>query len=154
MAFEIERKFLVKNDSYQNLGMGIYYHQGYLNASAERVVRVRVIGKKAFLTVKGLVSNVTRLEYEYEIPGADAQEMLEKLCIQPTIEKYRYHIDFEGFVWEVDVFLGENEGLVVAEIELEHEEQHFKKPDWIGEEVTNDRRYYNACLVSHPFKKW
>ncbi|NTV84819.1 MAG: CYTH domain-containing protein [Bacteroidales bacterium] len=154
MPKEIERKFLVKSNLYKSLGKRDYLHQGFLSTEKERVVRIRIKGEKAWITIKGISSGATRAEFEYEIPKEDAQYMLENLCIRPTIEKYRYKINIEGFTWEVDEFLGENEGLVVAEIELEAEDQEFPAPEWIGEEVTGDPRYYNANLVSNPFKNW
>jgi len=154
MAQEIERKFLVKNNSYRQLGSHLHIHQGFLSTEKERVVRVRIHGKKAFLTIKGITKGITRAEYEYKIPVADAKNMLENLCMKPTIEKYRYNVNIEGFIWEIDEFLRENEGLIMAEIELKSDDQQFPKPEWIGEEVTGDARYYNANLVKNPFKSW
>ncbi len=154
MPNETERKFLVNDNSYKQLGQHYHIHQGFLNTDKERVVRVRIKGEKAWITIKGLSIGATRPEFEYEIPSVDAKFMLENLCVKPTIEKYRYVIPYEGFTWEVDEFLGENEGLVVAEIELEREEQVFLKPDWAGEEVTGDERYYNANLIKNPYKNW
>jgi adenylate cyclase len=154
MPKEIERKFLVRSDIYHSLTKGEYVHQGFLSTEKERVVRVRIKEDKAWITIKGKSAGATRAEFEYEIPKADAQFLLENLCIRPTIEKYRYRINIEGFTWEVDEFLGENEGLVIAEIELEAEDQEFPMPGWIGEEVTGDPRYYNANLVMNPFKNW
>jgi len=154
MGKEIERKFLIRNTEWQSQATGILYHQGYLNTHKERVVRIRIAGKKAFLTIKGITEGVSRLEYEYEIDIKDAEEMLEQLCEQPTLIKHRYTVEYHGFTWEIDVFHGENEGLMVAEIELESEEEHFEKPDWIGREVTYDTRYFNANLISNPFKNW
>ncbi|NQV15162.1 CYTH domain-containing protein [bacterium] len=154
MAREIERKFLVLNTSYQDLAAGSHYQQGYLNSHKQRVVRVRLSDNSGQLTVKGITSGATRLEFEYKIPVAEAKEMLETICEQPIIDKTRYKIQIEGFIWEIDEFHGENEGLIVAEIELDSEDQKFSKPDWIGEEVTHDSRYYNSNLISNPFKKW
>jgi adenylate cyclase len=154
MPQEIERKFLVKDNSYRQLGHYLYIHQGFLSTEKERVVRVRIHGKKAFLTIKGISRGISRAEYEYKIPMADAKYMLEELCIQPTIEKYRYNVNIDGFIWEIDEFTGENEGLIIAEIELKSAGQEFPKPEWIGEEVTGDARYYNANLVEKPFKSW
>lgn len=154
MPLEIERKFLVKNQSFKQLGTAVHIHQGFLNTDKERVVRVRIQGKLAFLTVKGSSKGIARAEYEYRIPVEDAKYMLENLCIKPTIEKYRYRINVEGFTWEVDEFMGENKGLVIAEIELEKTGQQFPKPEWIGEEVTSDTRYYNANLVKNPYRNW
>jgi adenylate cyclase len=154
MAKEIERKFLVKDDSYKKLGQGEYLHQGFLSTDKERVVRVRIKGESAWLTIKGINIGATRAEYEYEIPMEDAEYMLEHLCLKPTIEKHRYLVPYAGFTWEVDEFHGENEGLVVAEIELPSEATPFDLPAWVGEEVTDDPRYYNANLVERPFRRW
>jgi len=117
-------------------------------------VRVRAVDGRGLLTVKGLSVGATRSEYEYEIPGADAEEMLDSLCEKPLVEKNRYTIPLGGVVWEVDEFLGVNAGLIVAEVELQSEDQAFAKPDWIGAEVTGDRRYFNANLVARPFSTW
>lgn len=154
MGKEIERKFLITGDDYKALAKGIYYHQGYLSSQKERIVRIRTIENKGFLTIKGIAVGATRLEYEYEIPLADSNELLKSLCEKPTIEKHRYKLDYEGFTWEVDEFHGENEGLVVAEIELVTEDQAFRKPHWVGEEVSGDPRYYNSNLIKHPFRNW
>jgi adenylate cyclase len=154
MPKEIERKFLVKNASFKSLGKSDYIHQGFVSTVKERVVRVRIRGKKAWITIKGISEGASRAEFEYEIPFADAEYMLENLCEKPTIEKHRYIVPFAGFTWEVDEFHGENEGLVVAEIELPAEETVFERPPWVGEEVTSDPRYYNANLVKNPFKYW
>lgn len=153
MALEIERKFLVKKGALPR-AKGMKYRQGYLNSSNERTVRVRTIGDKGYLTVKGVSRGAVRLEYEYEIPVAEAAVMLDDLCEKPLIEKKRYRIDYSGLTWEVDEFFGENNGLVVAELELESEDQEFSKPDWIGEEVTGDPKYFNANLVHYPYEKW
>jgi len=154
MGKEIERKFLVVGDEWRKLAEGTHYKQGYLNSTKERVVRVRTIDDSAFMTVKGLTRVATRLEFEYEIPVSDANTMLDELCEQPVIEKHRYKVPMGGFVWEIDEFHGENEGLIVAEIELESEDQVFDKPDWIGEEVSSDPRYFNSNLIAHPYTKW
>ena len=154
MAEEIERKFLVRDNAYRKSGIPHYIHQGFLSTEKDRVVRIRILDNDAFITIKGLTKGISRAEFEYRIPVADAKSMLDHLCLKPTIEKYRYKIDVDGYTWEVDEFLGENEGLVIAEIELEHEGQEFTKPAWIGEEVSHDPRYYNANLVKNPFKHW
>ena len=151
---EIERKFLIRGDSWRAFARGTKYRQGYLNSIRERVVRVRIIDDKGYLTIKGIAIGATRVEYEYKIPEKDATEMLDTLCEKPIIEKNRYKINFAGFVWEVDEFLGENKGLVVAEIELENEEQSFEKPEWIGDEVTGDPKYFNSNLTANPYKNW
>jgi adenylate cyclase len=154
MPQEIERKFLVKDSSYRQMGDSLHIHQGFLSTDKERVVRIRIHGKKAMITIKGSSEGLTRPEFEYMIPVEDSQFLLENLCIKPTIEKYRYNVNFEGFTWEIDEFLGENEGLVIAEIELKSDDQDFPKPAWIGEEVSGDARYYNASLVTNPYKRW
>ncbi len=154
MAKEIERKFLVAGEDWRALARGTCYHQGYLSTVKERTVRVRTIDDKGFLTVKGVSVGATRSEYEYEIPAADADEMLKDLCEKPIIEKNRYKIPLGGVTWEVDEFLGVNDGLIVAEVELQSEDQSFPKPDWIGEEVTGDPRYFNANLIARPFSTW
>ena len=154
MGIEIEKKFLVKGDGFKELGLAVHYQQGYLSTDKGRVVRVRAIDDKAFMTIKGISKGATRAEYEYEIPLEDAREMLQNLCLQPIIEKYRYKVPYEGFTWEVDEFLGENKGLILAEIELESENQDFDVPSWIGEEVTGDPKYFNSNLVQNPYKNW
>lgn len=153
MAKEIERKFLVVGEAWRKLAQGTLYRQGYLSTVKERTVRVRTIDDQGFLTVKGITVGATRLEFEYPIPVADAHKMLE-ICEQPLVEKYRYKIAHAGLIWEVDEFLGVNQGLIVAEVELTSESQVFEKPDWVGAEVTQDPRYFNANLIKHPFTKW
>ena len=152
MALEIERKFLVNSDEWRK-AEGVVFRQGYLSTHKERTVRVRVVDSHAKLTVKGINRGAVRAEFEYDIPLEDAKELL-SLCEQPLIEKIRRRIEYEGLVWEVDEFFGENEGLVVAEVELDREDQRLAKPEWVGEEVTDDPRYYNANLISSPFKRW
>lgn len=154
MSVEIERKFLVRDDRWKVLGQGVLLRQGYLSSHPDRIVRVRIEGDAALLTIKGRSVGATRGEWEYPIPLAAAEAFLDSLCERPIIEKYRSRIRFEAMVWEVDEFLGENAGLVVAEIELEREDQPFIKPDWIGEEVTQDARYFNANLLRHPYRDW
>jgi CYTH domain-containing protein len=154
MGIEIEKKFLLSGTDWQQLAEPTAYRQGYLSSVKERTVRVRTINDKGFLTVKGISVGATRLEYEYEIPLDDANALLDELCEKPIIEKNRYKINSGGFVWEVDEFFGENDGLVVAEIELESEEQSFDKPSWVGDEVTGDPRYFNSNLIQHPFSQW
>ena len=152
MAKEIERKFRVKEGSWRQ-AKGTKYRQGYLNSAKERIVRVRTIDDKGYLTIKGLTVGVSRMEFEYKIPRQDADALLE-ICEKPLIEKDRYKIEHGGFVWEVDEFFGENQGLIVAEIELESEDQYFSKPDWVGEEVTGDPRYFNSNLIKNPYTSW
>ena len=154
MGIEIERKFLVKNDSWRLLGEGARYRQGYLNMDKERTVRVRTIQGKGFLAVKGITQEGTRTEFEYQIPLADAETLLDEICEKPLIEKKRYKIPIGGVIWEVDEFFGENEGLVVAEVELDNNTQVFDKPAWIGAEVTGDPIYFNSNLIKHPYSKW
>lgn len=155
MAKEIERKFLVKNDIYKTLAAGTYYHQGYVPTVNGMTVRVRIAGDKAFITMKDHAVGYTRHEFEYPIPVEDAKQMLELMCSKPQIEKYRYKIPTTSHLcWEVDEFLGDNAGLVVAEIELPTEETPFDIPEWIGEEVTGDKRYYNSHLCNNPYKDW
>jgi adenylate cyclase len=153
MALEIERKFLVKGESWRN-GQGKMYRQGYLNSDENRNVRIRLVDDRGYLTVKGISNGATRVEYEYEIPGTEAEAMLDNLCETPLITKKRYQVEFEGFVWEVDEFFGDNEGLIIAELELVSEDQVFIKPEWIGEEVTEDPRYLNSNLIHRPYSKW
>ncbi len=154
MAKEIERKFLVIGDKWRELAKGTHYRQGYLNSIKERTVRIRTINDKAYLTVKGPTVGVTRMEFEYEIPYNDCVEMLDNLAEQPIIEKTRYKIKVDDLVWEIDEFFGVNEGLIVAEVELKSEEQKFEKPEWIGEEISGDPRYFNSNLVSNPYTTW
>ncbi|HPI38246.1 MAG TPA: CYTH domain-containing protein [Ignavibacteriaceae bacterium] len=154
MGKEIERKFLVKSEEWKSLAKGTYYRQGYLSTVKERVVRVRTIDDKGFLTIKGKVEGISRSEFEYEIPVDDANLMLDSLCEKPIIEKYRAKIEYKGAIWEVDEFHGENEGLVVAEVELKDENQVVEIPSWIGEEVSGDPRYFNSNLIKNPFTKW
>lgn len=154
MPVEIERKFLVKDDRWRTLGSGQRYRQGYLSSVPARTVRVRLAGDQAYLTIKGKTTGALRPEYEYLIPVADAEAMLDNLCEQPLIEKTRYRIEHQGLVWEVDEFEGENRGLLIAEVELDTEDQIIEIPDWVGEEVTGNPRYYNVNLIADPFSKW
>ena len=152
MATEIERKFLVVGDAWRTAD-GTRIWQGYLNRDKDRTVRVRVAGEHAFLTVKGATKGATRAEFEYEIALADAEQMM-SLCDGPVIQKVRHRVAHAGFTWEIDEFLGDNAGLVVAEIELPSEEQPFAKPTWVGREVTDDARYYNSNLAAQPYAAW
>ncbi|NHZ66171.1 CYTH domain-containing protein [Massilia genomosp. 1] len=154
MGVEIERKFLLVGDAWRSLGEPVLLRQGYLSTDPDRTVRVRIEGEGATLTIKGRSEGATRGEWEYPVPLSDAGELLDRLCQQPIIEKYRRRIAFAGNVWEVDEFLGANAGLMFAEIELGSEDQAFDKPDWIGEEVTHDRRYFNSSLIRLPFSQW
>jgi len=154
MGVEIERKFLLTGDGWRKLGTPELLRQGYLSTNPERTVRVRVEGQGATMTIKSKSVGATRGEWEYPLPLADANELLDRVCEQPIIEKYRSRVEHAGHVWEVDEFLGVNEGLRFAEIELESEDAAFEKPDWIGAEVTDDRRYFNSNLIKHPFSQW
>jgi len=154
MAIEIERKFLIKDDFWRNESdEGTPIKQGYLNSTTERTVRVRIYGNKGFITIKGKNENLTRKEFEYEIPLNDAVELL-KLCERPIIEKTRFLLYQDNNTWEIDVFDGENEGLIIAEIELTSESDTFKIPSWLGEEVSHDTRYYNSSLIINPYINW
>ncbi|MDA9963847.1 CYTH domain-containing protein [Schleiferiaceae bacterium] len=154
MAKEIERKFLVAHQAWRESVNTIHvYRQGYLSYDSERTVRVRATEVTGYLTIKGITEGLTRDEFEYEIPLADALALLQ-LCERPAIEKKRYIVPNGAHVWEVDVFEGVNEGLVVAEIELGSEDEAFEKPSWLGNEVSDDRKYSNSALSLHPFKDW
>ena len=155
MGIEIERKFLVVDDSWrEEASAGMRYRQGYLATDPRNSVRVRVCGDKAWLNIKSATVGIVRREYEYEIPSADAHSILEELCVKPLIEKTRFIVAHDGRAWEVDVFEGDNSGLVVAEIELESVRDEFTLPAWIGEDVSGDVRYYNQRLVEHPYSSW
>jgi adenylate cyclase len=155
MAIEIERKFLVRNDSWRaQADAGTRYRQGYFAAPQRASIRVRIEGEHANINIKSAELGVRRQEFEYAIPLHEAEQMLEQLCEQPQVEKTRYHVQHAGHTWEIDVFEGDNAGLVVAEIELEAEDADFARPDWLGEEVSDDPRYYNVSLVTHPYKDW
>ena len=154
MGVEIERKFLLKDDAWRSEGKGTRYLQGYLVRSGKRTVRIRTAGNKGYLTVKGADWNGIRSEYEYPIPVDDAERMLDELCEKPLIDKIRYRILYRGNIWEVDEFMGENQGLILAEVELESPDTPLECPPWIGREVTGEARYINANLVSRPFAEW
>jgi len=154
MGQEIERKFLVVGESWREQAAGIAYRQGFLSIDPERIVRVRVAGARGSVTIKGKSVGPRRAEFEYEIPLGDAQEILEALCRKPLIEKVRYTLVAGAHTWEIDVFEGDNAGLVVAEIELAHEDEAFDRPNWLGDEVTGDPRYFNSNLVTKPYCAW
>jgi CYTH domain-containing protein len=154
MGVEIERKFLLAGDGWRGQGTPTRMRQGYLVADPVRTVRVRIEGERAVITIKGKTTGASRGEWEYEVPVADAVELLDGLCEQPQVEKVRHRIEHAGHTWEVDEFLGLNAGLVVAEIELDAEDEAFEKPDWIGLEVTGETRYYNASLIRMPYSQW
>ena len=155
MAIEIERKYLVKDESWQaHADAGVFYSQGYISSDPRSSVRVRIAGQNAWLNIKSATTPIRRLEFEYPIPLHDAREMLEKLCADPPVEKVRYHVEYAGRVWEVDVFEGANAGLVIAEIELDDEQEPFESPPWLGDEVSHDPRYYNMNLARLPYSRW
>lgn len=154
MPKEIERKFLVVNESWRMQNEGVLYQQGYLYAEKSHSVRIRTANGRGFLAIKGETHGSFRDEFEYEIPFEDADKLLQNFCKKPLIEKKRYTIEYEGLIWEVDEFGGENNGLVVAEVELSNENQKVKMPDWVGKEVTGNPKYYNVNLVENPFAKW
>ena len=154
MGKEIERKFLVKGDLWKQGATGVAYRQGYLSTVKERTVRVRTVGARGYLTIKGLTVGVTRSEFEYEIPTVDANAMLDTLCERPLIEKNRYTIGHAGVTWEIDEFFGDNRGLVVAEVELNDEQQALTLPPWAGQEVSGDPRYFNSNLIKNPYTRW
>ena len=155
MGIEIERKFLVHAERWKALKKptGKYLRQGYLSTDPQRTIRVRIAGNKGFLNIKGITTGATRQEFEYEIPEADAAQLLQNMAVT-RLSKIRYLISHEGKQWEVDEFLDENAGLIVAEIELNSETEQFLLPDWAAEEVTDDARYYNSNLCLRPFTTW
>ena len=154
MAQEIERKYLVDTKLWRPLAAGLLYRQGYLSSVNERVVRVRIAADRGFLTIKGVTTGLCRLEFEYPIPREDAAVLLDKLCERPLIEKTRHREVFDGRTWEIDVFHGDNDGLVIAEIEVASPTEATARPPWAGAEVSNDPRYFNSNLVAHPYKSW
>ena len=153
MALEIERKFLVDPAKWTPTDKGTNLVQVYLSLEPNLIVRIRIAGEKAFLTIKGCSESISRPEFEYEIPVHDATEML-KMAISNPVEKIRHEVMHSGFLWEVDVFSGKNSGLIMAEIELKSENQEFPRPDWLLKEVSNDGRYYNSYLSGCPFSEW
>ena len=154
MKTEIERKFIVTNNLYKELGSYEHCLQGYIASDTEPLIRIRTIGNKSYLTMKSDVNGITRLEYEYEIPNKDAKDLLGLFCKKTTIEKNRYIIHYKSTLWEVDEFLGDNQGLVVAEVELESEQQPYDKPSWVGSEISTDKKYYNYNLAQCPYRTW
>lgn len=154
MGKEIERKYLVKAGAWTPQGPGTHFKQGYLNSQKERVVRVRIEGTTARLTIKGITTGATRAEFEYPLPLGDAEVLLDQLCERPLIDKHRHVEEYAGRRWEIDVFHGDNEGLVVAEVELASEGDHVELPPWAGEEVTHDPRYFNSNLSKNPYRTW
>ena len=154
MGVEIERKFLVRSDAWRGLAEGEAYRQGYICVGPPAAVRARVIGNRAVLTIKQATNSIVRDEFEYAIPLAEAEAIIERLCRGRVVEKTRYRIPAGPVVWEVDEFHDRNEGLVVAEVELDDEDQVIEKPDWVGEEVSRDPRYLNTSLSERPYTEW
>jgi CYTH domain-containing protein len=155
MANEIERKFLVKRESWvAPADDGVMFRQGYLSVDPDRTVRVRIAGRDAFLTIKGRTRGIERREFEYRVPVEDAQAMLDELCLKPLIEKTRFRVAHSGRTWEVDEFFGDNAGLLIAEVELPAADAKVELPAWAGEEVSNDPRYFNSNLSRNPYRSW
>ena len=154
MGIEIERKFLIDTDKLPPLHNGYTIKQGYIQTVDHTTVRVRIRNDEAFLTIKGKSIGASRLEFEYPIPLQDANNMLDNLCQISVIAKMRYLVEYERHVWEVDVFKGSNKGLIVAEVELDNEEEAFSLPNWVTEEVTDDIRYFNSNLIKNPYCNW
>jgi adenylate cyclase len=155
MALEIEHKFLLANDDWRSeVKNSVRYKQGYLSSSPLSSVRVRISDNQAWLNIKSATIGSFRQEFEYEIPLADANSILDELCVKPLIEKTRYFIARAPHIWEIDEFSGDNAGLIVAEIELTNIGEAFVRPNWLGKEVTDDIRYYNNCLCKNPYKNW
>jgi adenylate cyclase len=155
MGLEIERKYLINLAEWQLVEKpyGNSLRQGYMVKEPGKTVRIRITNQQSFITIKGKSKGATRAEYEYEIPRSDAEELLIGFC-EDIITKIRYDIEFAGKTWEVDVFFGDNAGLIIAEIELKSEDEAFEKPTWVGQEVTHDKRYFNSNLSVHPYTKW
>jgi adenylate cyclase len=154
MGHEIERKYLVDRSKWSPRDAGTHLVQGYLSSVPERTVRVRIAGDAAKLTIKGKTTGVTRVELEYDIPVEDARTMLDTMCERPLIDKHRYTEEVGGRTWEIDIFHGDNDGLVIAEVELESESDTIEHPPWAGAEVSDDPRYYNANLLKAPYSSW
>mgnify|MGYP000214471366 FL=1 len=155
MALEIEHKFLLKNDNWKTeVSRSVQYKQGYLISDKKRSVRIRTSDEQAWLNIKSATIGTSRQEYEYEIPYQEGLEILNTLCQKPILEKVRHFVTFEQHTWEIDVFTGDNLGLIVAEVELSKIGEYFAKPNWIGKEVTQEIRYYNNSLCKDPYKNW
>jgi adenylate cyclase len=154
MAVEIERKYLIDLEKVGILENGNRIKQGYITTNKNAVIRVRIKNDKGYLTIKSSNIGASRLEFEYEIPLVEANEMLDKLCQKQIIDKDRYIIDLHNHIWEIDIFHGDNEGLVIAEVELKDENEYIKLPLWIKEEVTGDIKYYNSNLMTYPYNQW
>ena len=155
MGLEIERKFLVNKEKWNNVEkpMKNLFRQGYLSTDSNKTIRVRLTDSNGYITIKGSSVGATRKEFEYEIPKKEAEELLDNFSVS-ELKKIRYKILYKGKLWEVDEFLGDNNGLIVAEIELTSESENFELPDWIDREVTGEEKYYNSNLSVNPFKKW
>lgn len=154
MAVEIEKKFLVKYLPKDLVSEPVFICQGYIANQKNIIIRIRIAGEEAFITIKGPTVNYSRREYEYPMPIKDAKEMIELFCQENLVEKKRYKVHHQDFTWEIDQFSGKNQGLIVAEIELESPDQIFEKPDWVGKEVSHDPRYYNSNLIGNPYSTW
>ena len=155
MGVEIERKFLTVNDGWRTqVERSLPMRQGYLHRAEDSAIRVRISGEQAHINIKKTEDGIRRLEYEYPIPMHDALEILERIALAQQVEKTRHEVRFGDHLWEIDEFHGDNAGLIVAEIELSDEDEAFERPDWVGEEVSQDRRYFNSHLAAHPFKTW
>ncbi len=155
MALEIEHKFLIKNNNWQkSVSKSTEYKQGYLTSDKNRSIRIRTSDNTAWLNIKSATIGTHRQEYEYEIPLNEGIEILNNLCEKPLIEKTRHLVHYKQHTWEIDVFSGDNNGLIVAEIELSKIGEYFEKPEWLAEEVTEDLRYYNNSLCKNPYKNW
>lgn len=154
MAVEIERKFLVDLEKLGTLENAYSIKQGYIGTKDLTVVRIRIKDEDAYLTIKGANKGMKRLEFEYPIPLDEANEMLDKLCSKPIIDKTRYLINYGNHIWELDIFYGDNDGLVIAEVELKDENEEIELPPWITKEVTSDEKYYNSSLLNNPYKNW
>lgn len=155
MGIEIERKFLIVSDDWRkDADDGIHIVQAYMGSNEKSSIRIRINGESANLNIKSKTLGIQRSEYEYAIPIEEAKEILESLCDKPFIEKTRFHVMHDAHQWEIDVFAGDNDGLIVAELELASVDEPFSLPDWVGNDVSDDPRYYNICLVSHPYKDW
>lgn len=155
MALEIEHKFLLANEEWRSqVEKSVYFKQGYLSSTKQNSIRVRISDTNAWINIKSAVIGTHRLEYEYEIPLSDAKEILDELCHKPLIEKQRHYITHANNIWEIDEFMGENSGLIVAEVELSEIGENFDRPSWIGAEVTHDLRYYNNSLCQNPYANW
>lgn len=154
MALEIERKFLIDSNVLPVLTDGMHIKQGYIQTADKTVVRVRIKDQEAYLTIKGGNQGIKRLEFEYPIPIEDAHQMIDNLCSKNIIDKTRYEVKIENHMWEIDIFHGENEGLIIAEVELDDENEDLLIPSWVFQEVSNDAKYYNSNLIANPYSKW